>query len=139
MNICPHCHRRLLTHTSASCNWCGQEIGDAAYQQQADAERQAFFAHQAQRDAQSLAIARAANVGAFADPLGDPVMDMMLLANTRRENAPNRAVEAARQAAMAEAERERLEDAERVRAAKAAEERALREAEPSERFRHLEL
>ena len=138
MNICPHCHRRLLTHTSAACNWCGQEIGDAAYQQQADAERQAFFAHQAQRDAQSLANARVANVGNFIDPLGDPMLGL-LLAPPRPNQASARAVEAARQAALAEAERARLEAAERERAAKAAEERAAREQAPEERFRHLEL
>lgn len=32
---CPHCGRKLLTQTSALCNWCGVKIDDAEYQEQA--------------------------------------------------------------------------------------------------------
>ncbi len=52
---CSYCGRKLLSHASALCNWCGAAIDDAAYQAEAQRERAAFFQHQAQHDAQSLA------------------------------------------------------------------------------------
>lgn len=54
MNQCPYCHRRLISHISPRCNWCGQEINDAEYQAKADADREVFFAQQALHEAQSL-------------------------------------------------------------------------------------
>ncbi len=69
MKNCPHCLRCLLSHASARCNWCGKAIEDGDYQATALAEREAFFTHQAQRDAQSLADAYAINVNAY-DPGG---------------------------------------------------------------------
>lgn len=71
MNECPHCGRRLLSKASSCCNWCGKEIESADYQVQAQAEREAFFAHQAQHDAQSLANIHAIDVYA-SDVYGGP-------------------------------------------------------------------
>ncbi len=69
MTQCPHCQKRLLSQASARCNWCGALIDDPAYQAQAQQERDAFFAHAAAHDAQSLANVEAINVlGAAIDP-----------------------------------------------------------------------
>jgi len=54
MNTCPNCSQRLLSHTSAKCNWCGAVIDDAAYQAEADEKREEFFEEQAVHDAASL-------------------------------------------------------------------------------------
>lgn len=43
MELCPKCHRKLLSHASANCNWCGCKIDDPEYQQAADQSREAFF------------------------------------------------------------------------------------------------
>ncbi|BDI31909.1 hypothetical protein CCAX7_39600 [Capsulimonas corticalis] len=32
---CPTCNRKLLTQTSALCNWCGAKISDPNYQERA--------------------------------------------------------------------------------------------------------
>ena len=69
MNICPFCHRRLLSQASPCCNWCGREIPDAGFQQQAGAMREAFFWEQAMHDAASLA--RVDSV--YATPLSIPI------------------------------------------------------------------
>lgn len=39
---CPACGRKLLTRTSALCNWCGARIDNPNYQAQAEAQRQAL-------------------------------------------------------------------------------------------------
>jgi len=39
-NVCPHCKRKLLTQTSALCNWCGAKIDDPEYQMNAAQIRQ---------------------------------------------------------------------------------------------------
>ncbi len=39
---CPACGRKLLTRTSALCNWCGARIDNPDYQAQAEAQRQAL-------------------------------------------------------------------------------------------------
>jgi len=36
---CPSCGRQLLTKTSRLCNWCGEVIGDEAYQKRAEEQR----------------------------------------------------------------------------------------------------
>ncbi len=46
--VCPTCKRRLLTHTSALCNWCGAKIDNPEYQTKAAQNRQ-------QRDRQERA------------------------------------------------------------------------------------
>nr|MDQ2688576.1 hypothetical protein [Armatimonadota bacterium] len=65
MNDCPHCGRKLLSKASVRCNWCGTEIEDPAYQAQAENEREAFFAHQAAHDAQSIANMRTDYANAY--------------------------------------------------------------------------
>ncbi len=45
---CPACKRRLLTQTSALCNWCGAKIDNDEYQARAAQTRQ-------ERDAQERA------------------------------------------------------------------------------------
>ncbi len=37
---CPACSRKLLTQTSALCNWCGAKINDPSYQEKAAQTRQ---------------------------------------------------------------------------------------------------
>ena len=66
MNVCPECGRKLLSHISASCNWCGVEIRDADYLARADVERAALQAEQAQHDWQSLTILQ--GVGVLSPP-----------------------------------------------------------------------
>ncbi len=39
---CPACGRKLLTRTSALCNWCGARIENPDYQAQAEAQRHAL-------------------------------------------------------------------------------------------------
>lgn len=39
---CPACGRKLLTRTSALCNWCGARIDNPNYQAQAEAQRHAL-------------------------------------------------------------------------------------------------
>ena len=55
MSLCPFCHRRLLSQASPACNWCGKEIPDAAYQQNAAVKREVLHVQQALHDAESLA------------------------------------------------------------------------------------
>ncbi len=82
MTQCPHCGKRLLSHASACCNWCGATINDAEYQAQAQAEREAYFAQAAAHDAQSLAAAEALLVtGAAYNP-------WMLAPAPSRQQAP---------------------------------------------------
>ena len=38
--VCPICKRKLLTQTSALCNWCGAKIDNPDYQQRAALSRQ---------------------------------------------------------------------------------------------------
>lgn len=45
---CPSCQRRLLTQTSALCNWCGAKIDNPEYQERAARNRH-------ERDAQERA------------------------------------------------------------------------------------
>lgn len=40
LGICPSCKRKLLTRTSALCNWCGAKISSTEYQEQAARTRQ---------------------------------------------------------------------------------------------------
>ncbi|MBV9851614.1 MAG: hypothetical protein JO250_18245 [Armatimonadetes bacterium] len=77
MNECPHCHHKLLSQASPRCNWCGREIPDASYQQQAETKREAFFAEQALHDAASLARMEALNINPLLSPL-DPFTGLPL-------------------------------------------------------------
>jgi len=102
MNNCPHCHRRLISHISPRCNWCGKEIEDAAYQAKADTERAAFFAQQAIHDTQSL-VRTEAMLTTGLDPFG-PGPLFGILSGQRRPSVlsgPSRRQMAAQEAAMA--------------------------------------
>jgi hypothetical protein len=55
MDTCPHCHRKLLAHSSPRCNWCGAVIDDPAYQQEATKESAAFFAEDRLKQAAEIA------------------------------------------------------------------------------------
>ena len=77
MSDCPYCHRHLLTQASPCCNWCGREIPDASYQQQAEVKREAFFLEQAMHDAASLAQIEAMNVNPLTTHL-DPLLGLPL-------------------------------------------------------------
>ena len=48
VGLCPTCHRKLLTQTSALCNWCGAVIDNPDYQERAAQSR-------AERDQQERA------------------------------------------------------------------------------------
>jgi hypothetical protein len=52
----------LLSKASAKCNWCGEVIEDASYQEAAMVERKAYYQHEAERDAITLARTDAINV-----------------------------------------------------------------------------
>jgi len=90
MDTCPNCHRKLISHISARCNWCGHEINDPSYQAEARVQREAFFVEQAVHDAQSLIWSQQNNVsngfdpwgigpirGGFMPPPTDPRIEMM--------------------------------------------------------------
>ncbi len=53
LDTCPYCHRRLVSHASLRCNWCGEEIKDPEYQANAKVEREIFQVDQAMHDAAS--------------------------------------------------------------------------------------
>jgi hypothetical protein len=55
MENCPNCHRKLVSHASAKCNWCGATIDDPAYQSAASASRDAYFAEETAHDEASVA------------------------------------------------------------------------------------
>lgn len=80
MTVCPHCQKKLLSQASARCNWCGALIEDDAYQAQAQQGREAFFAHAAAHDAQSLASVEAINAQGIAI---DPFTNAPLLTSGR--------------------------------------------------------
>ena len=70
MQVCPKCNKKLISHASARCNWCGSLIEDPEYQAQATSNREAYLAQQALHDQRALAWQRSA-VG--IGPLGDPI------------------------------------------------------------------
>ncbi len=70
MDDCPHCYRRLLSHISARCNWCGMEVTDAAYLAQAGVERIAARAEDALHSLQSQMIVADAPRGSQGNQAG---------------------------------------------------------------------
>ena len=70
MNTCPHCGRKLLSHISLRCNWCGVEIEDPTYRAQAEVERAAFRAEDALHSLQSLTILANTPQGSRLDQVG---------------------------------------------------------------------
>jgi len=59
--FCPHCGRKLLTQTSALCNWCGVKIDDEEYQEKAAQSR--LERDQADRAAVEAALQEEAEYG----------------------------------------------------------------------------
>ena len=133
MNTCPHCGRKLLSHISARCNWCGAEITDAAYLAQAEVERAAMRSEDALHSLQSLTISpitetysRFREVNAL---LGLPPLSRQDDAATVAQRVEYQNWEQARQAAIVRAQQQ-------ASAETPAEEPA---AEAGDRFGHLEL
>lgn len=101
MELCPNCHRKLISHASARCNWCGHTIEDQQYQQEASANRQAFFAQQALHDAQSLAWQLSmTGSGPFGDPIFGPPVPFRSAAAQQSAVARQAAIETAQLAAI---------------------------------------
>jgi len=70
MQFCPKCQRKLISHTSARCNWCGSVIDDAQYQAQAEVNRESFRAQQQLHDLRLLNWQRnLTGIGPFGDPI----------------------------------------------------------------------
>ena len=84
MNACPACGRKLLSHISSSCNWCGVEIRDADYLARADVERAAVQAEQAQHSWQSFTIMQGGGPG-FVSP---PFRRLISLPHRASQEAP---------------------------------------------------
>ena len=68
--VCPACGRRLLTQTSALCNWCGAKIDNPDYQARAaqtrlerDAQERATLEAQVQEEAQHGILGRLKRIG----------------------------------------------------------------------------
>lgn len=68
--VCPSCGRRLLTQTSALCNWCGARIDNPDYQARAaqtradhDAQERAALEAQVQEEAQHGILGRLKRLG----------------------------------------------------------------------------
>ncbi len=74
MSVCPACGRKLLSHISASCNWCGVEIHDAAYLARADVERAALQVEQAQHTWQSFTIMQGTALGFVPPPFPEAIL-----------------------------------------------------------------
>ena len=138
MDVCPHCRRRLLSHISTRCNWCGTEITDAAYLAQAEVERATSRAEDALHSLQSLTInpltQRYSYFNQASALLGLPLLtgqdDIPTFARAEYESW-----EYARQAAVVRAQQQK-------RSLEAqAEETPVKEpaAETPDRFKHLEL
>jgi len=68
--VCPACNRRLLTQTSALCNWCGALIDNPDYQARAtqtrlerDAQERAALEANVQEEAQHGILGRLKRIG----------------------------------------------------------------------------
>ncbi len=80
---CPACNRRLLTQTSALCNWCGAKIDNPDYQARAaqtraerDSLERAALEAQVQEEAQHGILGRLKRLGKqnkAAPPKGDGI------------------------------------------------------------------
>ena len=134
MDTCPHCGRKLLSHISTRCNWCGVEIEDPAYLAQAEVERTASRAEDALHSLQSLTISqttyRNTRAGYSDGNFGVPLMSPYDAAALVSKRAEYEAWEQARQAAVVRAQQQ-----------KASGEMLVEEpvAEAEGRFGHLEL
>lgn len=152
MDTCPNCHRKLLCHTSIRCNWCGAEINDEGYQQQAAQERALFRAHEAERDA--IEAARSAAIVNSAIPgWGRSINAFGIIGNSWQRRREMEALARAQARAMKEYAQTgqavggvRIEQPTQPPAAPnqppqnpAGEEKPTQDGEVRSMFRHLEL
>jgi len=73
IDTCPHCHKKLISHASPRCNWCGCEIDDPSYVKEAEVRRDTYHAEQAAHDAAALMrweVGMATNVSPYAYGFG---------------------------------------------------------------------
>ena len=130
MDVCPHCHRRLLSHISTRCNWCGVEIEDPAYLAQAEVERATSRAEDALHDLQSLTISqttyRSTQTGYGDWNFGMPLMSPYDAAALVSKRAEYESWEQARRAAVARARQQKTAQ-------------GTQAEETPDRFGHLEL
>ena len=119
MELCPECHRRLLSQASTKCNWCGHTIDDTGYQARAEQERQAYFAEIAARDALDHL-----RLDAGLNPFRDARQDLMLAAQIAQAKAQIRTHPVQPAASVTKPAPPPVEEP---------------ETEPGNRFQHLEF
>ena len=144
MNDCPHCGRKLLSHISPKCSWCGVEIEDAQYRAQAEVERAAQRAEEALHSFQSLTLNPVTPRYSRLDySRFDQVSELFGLPTSSPQNDAAASARWAEYLACVEARREAKERAEQLKPSqgKASQEAADDEAdaESDGRFGHLEL
>ncbi|BDI32690.1 hypothetical protein CCAX7_47410 [Capsulimonas corticalis] len=140
---CPACQRKLISHISPRCNWCGHEIQDSSYQEEAEIRRQAHAMEQAQHDAQSRQWFQN-SIDAYAagglgmnvpiGPMRRPRMDMSQDVQQRMAAEAAIIAEAARMQQMREEAAARAEEERKAR-----EEAEAQKKTADGRFNHLEL
>ncbi|MGO8670039.1 MAG: hypothetical protein ACLQVD_01520 [Capsulimonadaceae bacterium] len=59
MEKCPKCNRKLISHSSPTCNWCGEPIIDAEYMLTSHSNRRAALEAETEHHAAMLAASRA--------------------------------------------------------------------------------
>ncbi len=92
MNNCPHCGRKLLSHISAKCNWCGTEIVDTAYLAQAEVQRAALEAERAQHDRQAVGFSAIGDSLGLLTGLSSPVLERQVVRPARKRRQEPAAV-----------------------------------------------
>ncbi|MDQ2800309.1 MAG: hypothetical protein M3Y13_11795 [Armatimonadota bacterium] len=92
MNNCPHCGRKLLSHISAKCNWCGTEIEDTAYLAQAEVQRAILEAERAQHDRQAVGFSAIVNSLGLLTGLSSPVLEKQIVRPAREHRQEPAAV-----------------------------------------------
>ena len=139
MDVCPHCRRRLLSHISTRCNWCGVEIEDPSYLAQAEVERATSRAEDALHSLQSLTISQSPygyiQGGYASGNIGVPLISPYDAAALVSRRAEYEAWEQARQAAVVHAQQQK--ESEETPAGEPQSEEPHAEAQG--RFGHLEL
>lgn len=110
MDVCPNCQRKLISHASSKCNWCGCVMTDPAYLAQAEANRGAYRREQAMHDAQALSFFQT-NLNNLVAPLGITGLSRMNPFARRRIMEETAAAVAAQAAAQAAAQTAAQRDA----------------------------
>lgn len=133
MNTCPNCSRKLLSHISIRCNWCGAEIKDPEYRAQAEVEHAALRAEDALHSLQLLTLCPP------AEPYSrfDQICTVFGLPALQSQTDQAALVKRAEYAAWEQARREALLHAQQLKASQ--EQVAEGDSETEDRFGHLEL